>query len=361
MEAIGSVVGGLIGADATRSAANKQADAAREATALQRYIFDTARGDQAPYREAGVDALARLRDFNDQPLRAVDVMGEPGYQFGLQQGLDNIQNSAAARGGLYSGAALKGLTRYANDYATTKYGDAWNRLQNDTTGRWNRLASLAGIGQTATNQTQQAGQNYANQAGAIGMSNANAQGAAGLANANIWGNALNGVISAGGRNNWWQGAAPMGGATGDFARMDRGFMSPEADWYTNPQAGYADGGPVRVPPVIGQSVAAKMASMSDAERAAMLQRLEADEAKQRPRMEPRGLDRIEAGERKALGMRKGGAVRGPGGPRADMIPARLSDGEHVMDAASVTAIGGGDNERGQRKLNALRALVKGAC
>lgn len=57
---------------------------------------------------------------------------------------------------------------------------------------------------------------------------------------------------------------------------------------------------------------------------------------------------------------QGGMVHGPGGPKDDSIPAMLSNGEHVIDAASVTALGDGDNEAGQAKLNKLRAMLKGA-
>lgn len=59
------------------------------------------------------------------------------------------------------------------------------------------------------------------------------------------------------------------------------------------------------------------------------------------------------------GLAFGGPVRGPGGPRDDMVPARLSNQEHVMDAHSVTALGGGNNELGQKRLNALRAKLHG--
>lgn len=198
--AIGSVVGGLLGAKGAKDAANTQASAARAATEEQRRQFDLIRGDQAPYREAGVDALRQLGDFQEPLMRDIDVLGEPGYMFGLQQGRDVLEGSAAARGGLYSGNTLKALTQFGNDYATTKYGDAWNRMQTGAGNRWNRLASLAGIGQTANQQSAQAGMNFANQVGQIGMSNANAQGAAGMARANIIGNALNGAISAWGRS-----------------------------------------------------------------------------------------------------------------------------------------------------------------
>lgn len=54
----------------------------------------------------------------------------------------------------------------------------------------------------------------------------------------------------------------------------------------------------------------------------------------------------------------GGPAIGPGGPKTDSIPARLSNGEHVMDAATVNAIGDGNNALGQQRLNAFRKKVK---
>lgn len=200
--AVGSAV---IGSAATRSAANKQSDAAAAAAAEQGRQFDISREDKRLEREVGVGALQELAGFrNTEMPTAAEVMAEPGYQFGLKQGSDAIQGTAAARGGLYSGKALRDLTRFGTDYATTKFGDAFNRREAAIGNRWGRLSSLAGISQAATNQAQQAGQNYANQVGQIGLGNANAQGAAGIANANIWGNAVNQVGSIGSRNNWWQ-------------------------------------------------------------------------------------------------------------------------------------------------------------
>lgn len=58
------------------------------------------------------------------------------------------------------------------------------------------------------------------------------------------------------------------------------------------------------------------------------------------------------------GHANGGPIHGPGGPRDDAIPAMLSDGEHVMDAASVNALGGGSNAKGQQRLNMLRTMLK---
>jgi hypothetical protein len=196
----------VIGASATKSASKKQSKAADAATQLQREMFETTNQQQAPYREAGYTALndlLGLRNFDPAP-DAASVMAEPGYQFGMQQGMRGIESSAAARGMGLSGAALKAASRFNSDYAGTRYNDAFNRAQTSFGNRWNRLANLAGIGQTANQQTQQAGQNYANMAGQNMMGAANAQAAAGIARGNIYGSALNNLVSQGNRANWWQ-------------------------------------------------------------------------------------------------------------------------------------------------------------
>lgn len=206
----GAIGGALIGSDATRSASNKAADATASANELQKYMYDTTRSDQEPYRNAGYDALKKLTGFQDPSVSASDVMNEPGFQFGLKQGQDSIQNTAAARGGLYSGATGKALTQYGNDYASSKYNDAFNRMQTDASNRWGRMAGLAGIGQAAQSQVNAAGGNYANQVGNNSLSSAGYQGAAGMAGANIWSNALNGLVSAGNKNKWWQSQPVQG-------------------------------------------------------------------------------------------------------------------------------------------------------
>lgn len=55
------------------------------------------------------------------------VMNEPGFQFGLDQGLQGLQQSAAARGVLNGGGTLKDVAAWANNYGSQKYGDAYNR------------------------------------------------------------------------------------------------------------------------------------------------------------------------------------------------------------------------------------------
>ena len=110
-------------------------------------------------------------------------MAEPGYQFGLQQGLNATQGTAAARGGLYSGQALKELTQYGNDYATTKYSDAWNRAQTDYSNRWNRISGLMNMGRDETARVGASDQAFANNYGNLVGGHANRVGSAMLDNA----------------------------------------------------------------------------------------------------------------------------------------------------------------------------------
>lgn len=162
-----------------------------------------------------------LRNFT-----AEDFTTDPGYEFRLGQGQRALESSAAARGGLLSGAAAKALTKYNQDFASNEYGNVFNRFRAQQGDQFNRLASLAGIGQTATNATQQAGQNYA-----TGMGNAlqyggtaRASGYAGQANA--IGAGLGGLTSAIG-NIPWGGNNPYGTYSAQ--------TSPVQDYYTGVQ------------------------------------------------------------------------------------------------------------------------------
>ena len=63
---------------------------------------------------------------------------------------------------------------------------------------------------------------------------------------------------------------------------------------------------------------------------------------------------------KTPGMARGGdfAVRGPGTGRSDSIPARLSDGEYVMDAETVALLGDGSTKAGAQKLDQFRVNLR---
>lgn len=56
-----------------------------------------------------------------------DLFNDEGYQFRLKEGIDGIENSAAARGNLNSGRTLKDLTEFASGLASQEYGAAFGR------------------------------------------------------------------------------------------------------------------------------------------------------------------------------------------------------------------------------------------
>lgn len=218
--AAGAIGGSLLAGNSSRRAANIQSDASQAAIDEEARQYDLTRADQAPYREIGGNALAKLTELlNNGGLTsrfAGNAASEPGYAFGMREGQRAIDNSASARGGI-GGAALKAGTRYAQDYAGTKYNDAFNRWNQENTGIYNRLAGISGIGQTATNQVGQAGQNFANAYGDNTVGAANVQSAARMAQGNIYGNMLGQLGAIGQRGSGYQP-----------------YSTPDEYWYQGP-------------------------------------------------------------------------------------------------------------------------------
>jgi hypothetical protein len=216
--AIGGAIGNAIdGSNAQNKAASQQQAATDAALGEQKRQFDLTRSDYAPWREAGGRALGQLETDINKPVTAADVMSDPGYQFGLQQGQQAIDRKIAAGGGRVSGAAIKAAARYGTDYGSTKYGEAYSRKQD----RLNRLAALAGIGQTAVSGSAQAGQNYGNQFSNLTTAQGNANAAATLGRANTWGNAANQIAALYGRNAGGGGYG-AGGSQGYFTQWGSG-------------------------------------------------------------------------------------------------------------------------------------------
>jgi hypothetical protein len=152
---------------------------------------------------------------------------DPSYQFRLGEGMKALERNAAARGGLISGGALKAAQRYGQDYASQEFGNAYNRL-----------AAMAGIGQTSSTNMGNAagafganvGQNY------MGAANARASGYVGGANAITGGlgqymnytqgqNLLAGLQGGGMGGN-------AGAATNPYFRPSAGIGSIPSGYYT---------------------------------------------------------------------------------------------------------------------------------
>lgn len=171
--AAASLIGGSIASSGAKSAAatsaaaadraaELQRESAREATDLQRRVYEEDVARQQPYYQAGVNALAQVQNLAGQELPQFRYGGEqpgafqyggeqpaafqyggeqpaafkfdpsqvqidPGYQFRLSEGLKALERSAAARGGLLSGATGKALTRYGQEMGSQEFQNAYGR------------------------------------------------------------------------------------------------------------------------------------------------------------------------------------------------------------------------------------------
>jgi hypothetical protein len=173
-------------ADATEQAARISAQSSGEALALQRRIYEEAVARQQPFYEAGREALNKLIPLSEYQKFGMDqFQADPGYAFRLSEGQKALERSAAARGGLMSGATGKALTRYGQEAGSQEYMNAFNRYQTERAARLNPLQSLAGVGQTSANTVGGYGQNYANQANQLALTNAANQGNLALGMGNI--------------------------------------------------------------------------------------------------------------------------------------------------------------------------------
>ena len=163
----GAVVGSsLIGASASKSAASTQAAAADRSADVQREMFERQVELSEPWRKAGEQALNKLIPLTDYtPFSMAQFQADPGYGFRMSEGMKALERSAAARGGLLSGATLKGIQRFGQDLGSQEYMNAFNRYQTERAARLQPLQSLAGVGQTTAQQIGQAGQQMASNVG----------------------------------------------------------------------------------------------------------------------------------------------------------------------------------------------------
>jgi hypothetical protein len=114
-----------------------------------------------------------------------DFQADPGYAFRLAEGNKALDRTAAARGGLLSGGAMKAAQRYGQEMGSQEYMNAFNRYQTNRANQLNPLQSLMGAGQTGANMLTQAAGNLGNNLAetTLGAGNARASGYMGQANA----------------------------------------------------------------------------------------------------------------------------------------------------------------------------------
>lgn len=201
----GAAVAGVAG---SALAGNAQKDAASTAANSQQGMFDTITKNEQPYLNAGNNAETSLSNllyggsggtdpgtglsngYLTQTFNPTmqDLQNTPGYSFSLQQG-DRATQAANTPGvGALSGASLKSLTNYNQGLASEQYQNSFNNFQTQGTNIFNRLNSIAGLGQNAAG-------NLGNSGASLGSGIAQAQLAGGAATANAITGATNNIGS----------------------------------------------------------------------------------------------------------------------------------------------------------------------
>lgn len=125
-----------------------------------------------------------------KPFSASDFTEDPGYQFRIQQGQQAIDRSAAAKGGLLSGGAIKASDAYNSGQAAQEYQSAYDRYNTNQTNLYNKLAGVSGTGQIAANNLGTTGQQTANSVSDLLTQQGNVNAAGQVGSANAWSTGL---------------------------------------------------------------------------------------------------------------------------------------------------------------------------
>ena len=306
-----TVVGSIISSNAAQSAASTQANAANNAANISQNQWNTTNSQQAPYRGSGYTALNNISSLTSGPTPYYDANGNPtgvvngngylttpqpnyqyypsyqnfttqdlynglspNYDFQLKQGQGTTNAYNNATGGMVSGNAFKGMQDYTQNFAANAYQTALSNYVNqyntglnaninqqtassninnaNTNSVYNRLASMAGLGQTSLGQTTNAGVVNAANVGSqlVNAGTANASGQVGTANAITGGvNNLSNMYLA----NNLSGGTLFGGGSTNLNQIGSGNYSSSPSMYQTYGSSGGTGGGYGIMPPTGSS------------------------------------------------------------------------------------------------------------
>lgn len=154
----------------------------------------------------GINYASRLGTLEDTP----------GYKFRFGQGMKALEDSAAAKGTLNTGAFAKDAIEFGQGAASQEFDNEYRRL-----------FGVAGLGQGAAGQIGGYGSSYANNATNLITGAGNAQAAGTVGAGNAWNSALGGVGNAAMTAALYNAFLPQGGST----------PGPWGNGFTLPQTG----------------------------------------------------------------------------------------------------------------------------
>lgn len=142
----------LVGAYSAHEQNKGAKDAANAVSQGQQQQYEQTRQDLLPYMEVGQSAIPLLQQLYSGNFSAFE--NSPDYQFALQQGIGNLDRSAAARGGLFGGGHQRDLMQFNQGLASQQLGQYRGGL-----------FDMMQFGQNAATQTGQFGANAAYNSG----------------------------------------------------------------------------------------------------------------------------------------------------------------------------------------------------
>ncbi|HEX4604286.1 MAG TPA: hypothetical protein VH724_09850, partial [Candidatus Angelobacter sp.] len=202
----------VIGAGAAVYSANKQSSAAKNAQNIAQQQQQQNISLEQPYNQAGQGALKQLQYLEglgpqqgatagtlpdgvsagnggfgslNAPFTADTFQKySPAYQFVRQQGDQGVINQDAGAQGALSGSAMKDLLSFNSGLANESFNNAFGQYQTQQMNTFNRLNSIAGLGQAAASGQAAVNTNLAGTAGqaAQNIGTAQAGGIVGAAN-----------------------------------------------------------------------------------------------------------------------------------------------------------------------------------
>jgi hypothetical protein len=278
--AVGSIAGGISASNAAGRAGKNARKLAKEQSRLalaesqkaqklntqyydqnriaQAQINEQNKAYMAPYRDAGIAGQNQLltlmglqggntgaADYGRyaKDFQMSDFQQDPGYAFRLAEGMKAMDRTAAARGGLMSGGALKAGQQYGQDMGSQEYQNAYQRYQTNRANQLAPLGALTSAGQNAAQNTSATNALYGGQMGDASRAYANTQNELGLGGQQRASGYLTGGQQAqaagnmGAQNSMNQGFSNAGSSMQNALLMNRLFPSNSGNKpYTGPGA-----------------------------------------------------------------------------------------------------------------------------
>lgn len=215
--AAGSILGGITGGKGAASAAKAQAQAQQQQLALEQNEFNTISGDASPTISAGNSATSSLMDLlglgsqgtDGQSAAIGSLQQSPLYQSEFNSGLQGVDQSLAASGGLRGGNGALAQSDFGSQLL--------NSLFQQQVGN---LGTVVGQGNSALGTLSGAGSNFVNSSAQTNSALGNANATAAASPYAAIQSALSGLSSTAGK---------YFGTTSAVPSIDTGYTSSAAN------------------------------------------------------------------------------------------------------------------------------------